>query len=313
VLEFNETGAFVQGWGGSGDSYEWPDAEHGIYVDDQKNVWIGGSSRSGAGVCEPRCSRGDDMLLKFTKQGKFLLQIGRRDRSTGTNDTSNVHAATDVFVHRQTNELFVSDGYEGPAQQGNCRVVVFDAGSGLFKRAWGAFGNAPACLPDSPARAQAGSGPGPAQRAAFDTDGPGPQQFSTVHGIEVSRDGLVYVADRQNRRIQVFTLEGKYVSQVFINRRGPSEMSAAGIAFSHDPEQRFMYVADYGNSHVVVVERKGLKALYQFGDRSAASGNFQGIHNLAVDSRGNLYTAEVAPGNRAQRFAFKGLSSLPTR
>jgi DNA-binding beta-propeller fold protein YncE len=118
----------------------------------------------------------------------------------------------------------------------------------------------------------------------------------------------VYVADRQNRRVQVFTSEGKYVTQVFINRSGPAAGSAAGIGFSPDAGQQFLYVADLGNSHIVVFNRKTLQVLYQFGERSTKSGDFQALHHLAVDSKGNLYTSEVNPGNRAQRFVFKGLS-----
>jgi NHL repeat len=315
VLEFDAAGKFVQGWGGPADGIEWPDAEHGIYVDDKRNIWIGGSSRKNAGVCEGGpCTRNDDMLTKFTAQGKFVMQIGHRDQSVGPKDTKNVHAATDVFVYRKTNELFVSDGYQGPGPQGNCRVVVFDATTGAFKRFFGAFANAPLC-DNADAEGDGGGGGrgrgnGPAQ--ALETQGPGPAQFGTVHGIELSNDGLVYVADRGNRRIQIFDLNGKYIDQVFINRSGPNSQSAAGLAFSPDSEQKFMYVADYGNSHIVVVDRKKLRVLYQFGARSARPGDFQGIHNIAVDSKGNLYTAEVAPGARAQRFVFKGMGQAPT-
>jgi hypothetical protein len=310
VLEFDAAGKFVQAWGGPADGIEWPDAEHGIYVDDKDGIWIGGSSRKNAGVCEGGpCTRNDDMLTKFTANGKFVMQIGRRDQSTGPKDTKNVHAATDVFVYRKTNELFVSDGYQGPGPQGNCRVVVFDATTGAFKRFFGAFANAPLCGADT--EGEGGRGRGNAA-PALETQGPGPAQFGTVHGIELSNDGLVYVADRGNRRIQVFDLNGKYIDQVFINRSGPNTQSAAGLAFSPDSEQKFMYVADYGNSHIVVVDRKKLTVLYQFGTRSARPGDFQGIHNIAVDSKGNLYTAEVAPGARAQRFVFKGMGAAPT-
>jgi len=314
VLEFDAAGKFVQAWGGPADGVEWPDAEHGIYVDDKDGIWIGGSSRKNAGVCEGGpCTRNDDMLTKFTAQGKFVMQIGHRDQSTGPKDTKNVHAATDVFVYRKTNELFVSDGYQGPGPQGNCRVVVFDATTGAFKRFFGAFANTPLC--DNVDAEGEGGGVARGRRGAapaLDTQGPGPAQFGTVHGIELSNDGLVYVADRGNRRIQVFDLNGKYLNQVFINRSGPNAQSAAGLAFSPDPEQKFMYVADYGNSHIVVVDRKKLTVLYQFGARSARPGDFQGIHNIAVDSKGNLYTAEVAPGARAQRFVFKGMGTAPT-
>jgi hypothetical protein len=316
VLEFDAAGTFVQGWGGPADGIEWPDAEHGIYVDDTDGIWIGGSARTNAAVCEGgQCTRNDDMLTKFTSQGKFVMQIGRRDQSTGPKDTKNVHAATDVFVYRKTNELFVSDGYQGPGAQGNCRVVVFDATTGAFKRFFGAFANAPQCDPadadgDGRGGRLGGAARGGAPAApAVESQGPGPSQFGTVHGIELSNDGLVYVADRGNHRIQVFDLNGKYIDQLFINRS--ASQSAAGLAFSPDSEQEFMYVADYGNSHIVVVDRKTLKVLYQFGARSAKPGDFQGIHNIAVDSKGNLYTAEVAPGARAQRFVFKGTGTAP--
>ena len=108
--------------------------------------------------------------------------------------------------------------------------------------------------------------------------------------------------------MQVFTVEGKYVTQMFLNRAGPSGASAAGVAFSPDAAQRFLLVADYGNSHIAVVDRKALKVLYQFGQRSAKPGDFQGLHNMAVDSKGNIYTGEVAPGARMQRFIYKGTS-----
>ena len=120
---------------------------------------------------------------------------------------------------------------------------------------------------------------------------------------------MVYVADRANRRIQVYTIDGKYITQVFINREGPNGQSGAGIAFSPDKAQQYMYVADYGNSRIVVLDRKSLQELYQFGERSAKPGDFQGIHHIAVDSKGNIYAGEVAPGARVQKFTFKGFSA----
>jgi hypothetical protein len=288
VLEFDADGKFLNGWGGAGQGYDWPATEHGITVDYKDVVWIGGS-----GVT-------DDMLLKFTTQGKFLKQFGAKGQSKGNADRVNVNRSADVFVYQKTNEAFVADGY------GDRRVIVFDAETGAFKRMWGAFGNAPDNAPPSGA---AGGPPAPAQ---LDTEGPGAPTFSNpVHAVKISNDGLVYVADRSNRRVQVFTPDGKYVRQVFINRAGPSNSSAAGIAFSPDAQQQFLYVADLGNSHVLVLDRKTLQVLYQFGVRGAKPGDFQTPHHLAVDSKGNLYTAEVNPGNRAQKFLFKGLSSTP--
>jgi hypothetical protein len=285
VLEFDSSGKFVRAWGGDGTGFDWPLTEHGITVDDKDVVWIGGS-----GVT-------DDMYLKFTTEGRFLKQFGARGKSTGNGDRVNVNRAADLFVYRKTNEAFVADGY------GNRRVIVFDSETGAFKRMWGAFGNPPDN--DAPSTS-AGGPPAPPK---LDTEGTGSATFSNpVHAIKISNDGLVYVADRSNRRVQIFSPDGKFVTQVFINRAGPSNSSAAGVAFSPDAEQRFLYVCDLGNSHIVVLDRKTLDVLYQFGSRGTRPGEFQSPHHLAADSKGNLYTAEVNPGNRAQRFVFKGLS-----
>ena len=335
VLEFDEKGKFVAAWGGPGTGFDWPDSEHGISVDQKDDVWIGGSSPTSNSLTR----RSDDMLLRFTSKGKFLLQIGGSDKSGGNKDTAAVNKPADAYVYAKTKEVFVADGY------GNRRVIVFDADTGAFKRMWGAFGNVPedapargggappaaarpggapqgagaqatAPAPAPPARggggAPAGAAPGGGRGAAppLETEGPGPQQFgSPVHSVKISNDGLLYVADRSNRRVQVFDPDGKYKTQMFVNRAGPSSNSVAGIAFSPDGDQRFMYLADYGNSRIVVVERKSLEVLYQFGNLGEKPGEFRGPHHLAVDSKGNIYTAEVSPGNRAQRFVYKGTSS----
>jgi DNA-binding beta-propeller fold protein YncE len=294
LLEFDGDGKFLRAWGGPGSGFDWPDSEHGVFVDDKDNVWIGGSSPTSTSLTK----RSDDMLLKFTRDGKFLQQIGGPDKSGGNADTKSVNKPADAFVHSKSNELYVADGY------GNRRVMVLDANTGAFKRMWGAFGNAP--VDAQPAGAGRGA-------ASFDIEGPGPQQFGgPVHAVKVSNDDQVYVADRQNRRLQVFSPQGKFISQTFINRTGPANGSVAGIAFSPDRAQQFMYLADYGNSHIVVMDRTSLTILYQFGTRSAAAGDFQGVHHLAANSKGDLVAVEVAPGNRIQRFRFKGLSnSLP--
>ncbi|HEY7187823.1 MAG TPA: hypothetical protein VH436_14805 [Vicinamibacterales bacterium] len=316
VLEFDASGKFVNAWGGPGNGYDWPDSEHGIAVDYRDHVWIGGS----APIAPSLRDLDDDMLLKFDNTGRFLLQIGGRSTSKGNADTKTVHQSADVFVWPKTNEAFVADGY------GNRRVIVFDADSGAFKRQWGAFSNTPIDVPPAPRGGGAGArggnnagsggtnGGGRGATPALDTEGPGSPQFGgPVHAVKVSNDGLVYVADRPNRRVQVFTPDGKFVTQTFINRAGPSPQSAAGLAFSPDAQQQFLYVADYGNSHILVLDRRSLVLLYQFGQRSDKPGDFQGLHHLAIDSKGNLYTGEVAPGARAQRFVFKGLQEkLPS-
>ena len=331
VIELDVNGKFVQAWGGPGTGYDWPDSDHSIFVDYKDNVWITGSS----GESPSPTKRTDDMLLKFTNEGKFIAQLGGYNKSNGNADTKSVHLATDVFVYPKTNEVFVSDGY------GNRRVIVFDADTFAFKRMWGAFGNVPVdwqpikngmalagpgSVATGAAGPEAGRGGGSGQEARpTDTTGLGPDQFGgtrpnanqfgamggPTHSVQISTDGLVYVTDRLIRRLQVFTVDGKYVTQTFVNRTGPSGSSVCSTAFSPDKAQQYLYLADYGNSRIVVMDRKSLQILYQFGGRGPAPGQFLRIHHIAVDSKGNIYTGEVAPGPRAQKFVFKGFSATP--
>ena len=303
VLEFDKNGKFLQAWGGppvngvngvNDVQWEWPDTEHGIYVDYKDNVWIGGNNPN---VQIRVSSRSDDMLLKFTSKGTLIKQIGRRDQSRGNKDTTNLHQPADVQVIQKTNEAVVADGY------GNRRIIVLDADTGAFKRLWGAFGNEPI---DVTPPAPRGSGPAPAPPPR-DLEGPGPQQWGIVHAVRIANDGLVYVADRGNSRVQVFTLDGKYQTQVFVNRADKSAATACGLALSSDPQQKYLYVSDFGNGHVWILDRKSLTVLGHFGEQGPEPGNFRNAHHMATDSKGNLYTAEVNPGSRVQRFIFRGV------
>ena len=301
LLEFDANGKFVQSLGGPSAAYDWPDNEHAITVDHKDNVWIGGNNPSVGSTT----TRSDDMLLKFTNKGKFLKQIGSWDKSGGNKDTSTVKRAADVFVYPKTNEAFVADGY------GNRRVIVLDAETLAFKRMWGAFGNTPLDPPPPAPAPPAGTTPPPA--AAAPREGPGPQQFGIVHGIKVSNDGLVYVADRGNSRIQVFTLDGKYLTQGFVNRNDKGALTVAGLAFSPDKQQQFIFAADQSNSHIHVILRKTLEVVDTFGNRGPNPGDFQGLHHIAADSKGNLYTAEAQVGRRAQKLVLMKASGTSTR
>src|ERR1700704_3531855 len=220
VMVFDPAGNNIKAWGGAGSGFEWPEREHGIHIDNKGFVWIGGNS------CPtnrpPRVQPGaDDQLLKFTQDGKFVMQIGHSNQSKGNADTANLHRPADVWVHAQSNELYVADGY------GNHRVIVLDADTGAFKRMWGAFGNKPVdddhCEVVTP--------------KSF-PEGPGPQNFSIVHAIRVAKDGMLYVADRENRRVQMFTADGKFVKQLVKT----DTTFARDLALSPDPEQQFLYV-----------------------------------------------------------------------
>jgi len=277
VMEFDAAGNYVQGWGGESPDYQWPLDEHTIHVDYKSNVWI--SSAGGPHLQD----RKENFILKFTKQGKFLMQIGRRGESKGSLDTVNFNNAADIYVYPKTNEVFVADGYV------NRRVIVLDADTGKFKRMWGAYGN----VPDDKA---------PNRLAP---EGPGPQQFNLVHGVKVSNDGLVYVNDRRNNRMQVFTIDGKFQREIFVERPTRLLGTSFSVAFSPDPAQQYLYLADAGNGRVHIYDRKTLNEIGGFGRIGHYAGEFVFLHNLAVDSKGNVYTAEVGTGRRVQKFIRK--------
>ena len=283
ILEFDDTGAFVNGWGGPGEGYDWPWNEHGLFVDHNGHVWIGGNNPTGR---TPPSEVEDNMVLKFTNQGEFLMQIGGRNLGTTNVDNDAVRKSAEMFVYEPTNEVFVADGY------GNRRVIVFDADTGEYKRSWAAFGKEPS---DTEPEADPDSEDGP-------------PWFGTVHGIEVSNDGLVYVSDRNNSRIQIFDLDGNYLRQVFINQYEGRSLTVAGIAFSPDPEQKFIYVADQANLHIHVLDRQTLDVLDTWGELGTEPAQFDALHNLTVDSKGNLYTAEAQRNHRMQRFLYAGMS-----
>jgi len=277
VIVFDTAGNYIKAWGGVGNGYEWPEREHGIHIDYKGFVWLGGNScpTNGLPGLKPVA---DDQLLKFTQDGKFVMQIGRSNQSKGNADTRNLHRPADVWVDPKSNELFVADGY------GNHRVAVFDADSGVFKRMWGAFGNQPMdddnCQVVTP--------------ASFSN--PGPQQFSIVHAVRVANDGTVYVADREYRRVQMFTKDGKFLKQLVRN----SAPFARDLALFPDADQQFLYVG--GGTGIFVVDRKTLEIV----GNVQPAGIIGAGHQIATDSKGNLYIAQTVSG--LQKLAFKGMS-----
>ncbi len=284
VLEFDEDGNLIGHWGGPAKGYDWPDSNHGITVDYKGNVWIGGNGEGN----DPKRFR-DNAILKFTQDGKFLMQIGKPYQSKGSNDTNNVKGAAKMFVDRKTNELIVADGY------GNHRVVVFDADSGKYKRHWGAYGH----KPDD------------TDLGNYNPKAPPAQQFrNPVHCAELSNDGLLYVCDRPNDRVQVFKTDGTFLKEYFIRKDTLGDGSVWDIAFSRDPEQKYLYLADGVNEKVYVMERASMRTLTSFGDGGRQPGEFYAVHSIATDSKGNIFTTETYRGQRLQKFVYKGLAPV---
>jgi DNA-binding beta-propeller fold protein YncE len=299
VIEFDQAGNIVSTWGGPGDGYEWPDLEHGIYVDQDDHVWLGGGG--------PK----DAQILKFTREGRFLMQIGRKGQGKGSNDTANLGSAANMTVDRAANELYVADGYT------NHRVIVFDTVTGAYKRHWGAYGN----RPDDEYFTRAGEHlPAPFSGAVqhenapsqYDPDGPPAPQFRIVHAVRISKDGLVYVCDRTNDRLQVFRKDGTFLKEVVIAKHTLGSGSVWDVAFSPDPAQTYLIINDGTNQQIWLLRRDTLEIVGAFGQAGRWAGQFYGAHNIATDSKGNLYVGETYEGKRVQKFVYRGLGPAPT-
>ena len=283
VIAFDPSGNVVQSWGEPGDGYDWGTQTHGIHVDHQDNVWVG----FGGGLpYDPTSPTTTDnaLVLKFTPAGEFLLQIGDFGRGTeGSSSTEFLGQPTDIFVDSEVDEVYISDGYT------NRRVIVFDATTGEHKRLWGAYGNAP----------------DDGRMPRFSRDSELPQQFSTPHCVAGAADGLVYVCDRGNQRIQVFNKDGTFVTERLIEARLGAERVGGtpwDLAFSRDPEQRLLFVVDGGGHAVHTLSRDSLEVVASFGRRGRWAGQFESPHSLALDSQGNLFVGETLDGRRVQKF-----------
>ncbi|MDE0827870.1 MAG: hypothetical protein OSB03_01565 [Vicinamibacterales bacterium] len=292
VLEFDQDGTLVGSWGGPGEGYEWPVSNHGIFVDHMDNVWIGGNGGP------------DSHLLKFTRYGKFLMQVGAAGaRMTGpisettgqpsavpdSNSTDSFGRVAKIYVDPKDNEAYIADGYF------NKRVVVLDADTGAFKRFWGAYGN----VPDD------------SDLGRYDPNAEPAQQFRTpVHCAELSNDGLVYVCDRVGDRIQVFQKDGTYVQELFVAKDTLGAGSVWDLAFSRDTDQKYIYLADGVNEKVYIIDRREMEIISSFGDGGRQPGQFYGAHSIMTDSHGNIYVTETFEGKRLQKFVYKGEGAI---
>ena len=330
ITEWDPQGKLVQSWDARGPDGNWSTI-HGMFVDHNGFVWTN--------------ARESNLTVKFTRDGKVVLVIGKYNETGGSNDTALMGRPAEIWVDPADSEVFVADGY------GNRRIIVFDGATGKYLRHWGAYGKRPedpprrggsggapaaggAAAGGGGAAAGGGAGRGAGGARGGDTTVPAapPQQFATPHGISGSRDGLIYLADRANNRVQVFRQNGEFVLEKILRPRcGAQEQAtwtpkrpcgteaAFSIGFSHDGPQTYVYVADGGSHFITVLRRSDLEVVSEFGGPGVGPGQLGRPHNLSVDPSGNIFVAEAAgpqvknaagenveAGYRAQKFMFKG-------
>lgn len=268
VIEFDQSGKVVQAWGDpSQDISVYPRNPHGVFVDHNDFVWVG--------------SYRHHRVMKFKRDGTHVLTIGEYDKNNGSNDHALLGGPAGIWVDPQTNEVYVADGYR------NRRVIVFNGETGAYLRHWGAYGETPDDDYDFGDR---------------NPDGPPPRQFSTVHGITGTRDGLIYVADRRGNRIQVFDHSGKFVREKIVAPRTRASGSAFVIVPSPDQAEQWLYLADGTNHKVWILRRSDLEIVGEFGHGGRQVGQMLRPHGMSVDSQGNLYVGEASTGRRVQKF-----------
>jgi DNA-binding beta-propeller fold protein YncE len=336
VLELDSDGKLLRAWGGPSDpgflggkckaeaGCIWPTSEHGIYVDQNDNVWIAGNSGAGGGgrggpPWATNKDGGDGFVLKFDMNGNFKMRIGGTPRGPNSNDTHGgisetpvLYQPADMVVDPATNRLYVSDGY------GNRRVLIVDANTGKYVGHFGAYGNNP--IDDQAARA---AGP---WIADYTKGNRKPAFFrNPVHCVKISNDGKIYVCDRGNDRIQVFDKNdpalgkpcsnsageaGKcgFLAEQFISERTNIIGTAVSMNFSADKAQSCLYVGDNANMTIYILNRSNLQELGRLGRSGRNAGEFHYLHQVSVDSKGNIYTGEVDTAKRIQKFLRYGVT-----
>lgn len=272
VLVFNAEGDLLQSWTGEARGDRWPNTEHSIFVDHLGFVWIGGAGEN------------DGFVVKYTADGRFVSRIGSPGPSLGNADTTRLGRPAGLFVDPERNELYVADGYA------NQRIIVFDAETGAYRRHWGAYGRPPVDT------GQAAATPGNYPPTS------GPAHFALPHGLRISEDGKVYVADRPNNRIQIFDRSGAFLSEQAYLPATQGLGSTWDLAFTPDSDQSLVVVADGENNQLHFARRADGQIVGSVGRRGRNAGQFHWLHAVAVDGAGAVYTGEVQTGKRLQRF-----------
>ena len=274
VLEFDQSGKLLQAWGGPASAKDWPSNEHGIRVDSAGNVWLGGNGDN------------DRQILKFTNDGRFLMEIGHPSAAPENNqDTSMLGRPAGIEFDEAAHEVYIADGYL------NKRIVVYDSETGKFKRGWGGYG--------MPLSEIDNTYPMP----AYKPSDPHAKQFrNPTHCVHISNDGMVYVCDRTNDRVQIFKKDGHFVSEFYLRPETLGSGSDWDMTFSTDKAQAYLLIADGTNNVIWTVRRSDGAVAGTTGHGGRNAGQFHWVHQIASDSQGNLYTGEVDTGKRLQKF-----------
>jgi len=328
VIQFDKEGNVLQAWGGpadpgfletkcrEADGCQWPAREHGIFVDHNDFVWISGNGQDFRGQFPWAATFGNDShVLKFTKEGDFVFQIGYAGMEGpnsdlidgGPNGTPQPYLPADMTVDPETNRLYIADGY------GNRRILIVDAATGQYIGHFGAYGQNPVTDPET-SNDPYDSGP---WMGDFHRGEMKPMFFrSPLHCAKLSGDGLLYACDRGNNRVQVFRTaevgmpcsnpaaevgQCGFVADIPIAPHTASGTSGA-VNFSTDPGETCLYVADLSNNTIYMVNRENHHELDRLGRAGRQIGEFHWVHVVSIDSEGNLYTGEVDTASRVQKF-----------
>ncbi len=288
LVQFDAEGNVLKSWGGPGHVPDWPILEQGLFIDKQGNFWIGGDFQENvnnlsAPIEKPDEKQWDRQVLKLSPDGKKLLAIGHPSNAPANNqDTTILGGPAAMFVDDAAREVYIADGYL------NRRVVVYDSNTGAFKRGWGAYGI-------SLGQISNGTPPG------HNPSAPGKQFRGALVSIDMSSDGLVYVGDRGGDRVQVFTKEGKFVKEFLVHPKTLGLGSVWSTAFSRDPQQKYLYVADGANGVIHVLNRDNGAEVSTIGHKGRYAGQFHSLNRIALDAQGNLYVTEITHNIRLQK------------
>jgi hypothetical protein len=291
AIEVDQDGNVVSSFGGPGYADDkWPKNLQTIIVDRDENVWISGTGAQ-------------DSILKFSHDGKLLWDFGHRPPQGGkeTNQNTDWMVSKGRFnLDQDAREIYIIN---------QKRVVVYDMDTGAFKRGWGGHGMPLSEITNDPIPSYKFTGAPPPDEKNFVPD---------LHFAEIDKDGLVYVGERGQDRISIYTKQGKWVKDYYVAPNTPSQRAqdCGGLAltklppcgttykmvFSKDPEQKYMYVADGTNNVVWILDHATGKTLGNFGRNGKYAGQFHWINAIGTDKQGNIYTGEVEQAKRIQKF-----------